>query len=470
MAAPVALNAMFVRLGFSAAAATILADEDQENLSIDALLYFDDKGIQTLCATLRKPGGQIAGPAPAGGGAIPMIPNPGVYVSTIAELNLKVVCFMAKHYVRTSRTLMPAMVTMAKVQQYAQYKEAEKDYKEPDDALKLSKPDKIIDFIEEWPESLALYNGQNARPLSYVIREVIAVPAEGTDPTFGEPWSVYSSLRDEIAARADHGAHQYFIDNARVFELLNEAVHEHKHVKTWIKPFATTRDGRSAWLAFKAHYRGSSELEAIETAAEHRLDTLIYRGEKPRYNFETHVTKHRQSHLELQKATGHEMAGTTKVRRLLKSLQATTMQVPVATIRATENLKIDFDATVNYLRNFINTIDQETRTVAPMASKGGGNRGGGGPGKKGTGKHSGKNKYEDKTIRFYDKAEWKKLDADEKARIIAARDKRKIASTSTGTEQSNNKRVTFEEDKDNASDTSNETNQRSSKKQKKSSK
>jgi hypothetical protein len=61
MAAPVALNAMFVRLGFSAAAATILADEDQENLSIDALLYFDDKGIQTLCATLRKPGGQRVG-------------------------------------------------------------------------------------------------------------------------------------------------------------------------------------------------------------------------------------------------------------------------------------------------------------------------------------------------------------------------------------------------------------------------
>jgi hypothetical protein len=212
---------------------------------------------------------------PAGGGIAPMIPNPGVYVSTIAELNLKVVCFMTKHYVRTSRTLTPAMVTMATVHQYAQYKEAEKDYKEPDDALKLSKPEKIIDFIEEWPESLDLYDGQNARPLSYVIRAVVAVPAEATDPRFGEPWSVYASFRDEIAARADHGAHQYQIDNARVFELLNEAVHEHTHVKTWIKPFATTRDGRSAWLAFKAHYRVCSELEAIETAAENRLDTLV---------------------------------------------------------------------------------------------------------------------------------------------------------------------------------------------------
>jgi hypothetical protein len=51
-------------------------------------------------------------------------------------------------------------------------------------------------------------------------------------------------------------------------EVLNKAVHEHKHVKTWIKPFAMTHDSWGVWLAFKAHYCGRSELEAIETAAE----------------------------------------------------------------------------------------------------------------------------------------------------------------------------------------------------------
>jgi hypothetical protein len=96
----------------------------------------------------------------------------------------------------------------------------------------LSKPDKIINFIEEWPDHLALYDGQNAQPLSYVIRDEMVVPSEATNPTFGAPLLVYSSYCDEIAARADHGAHQYRIDNARVFGLLNEAAHEHKHVKT----------------------------------------------------------------------------------------------------------------------------------------------------------------------------------------------------------------------------------------------
>jgi hypothetical protein len=65
------------------------------------------------------------------------------------------------------------------------------------------------------------------------------VSAEATAPLFGEYRSMYARLLDEIAARPDHEAPQYCIDNAKVFELLNESVTEHKHVKTWIRSFAT---------------------------------------------------------------------------------------------------------------------------------------------------------------------------------------------------------------------------------------
>jgi hypothetical protein len=57
MAATVALNAAFVRMGFSNEAAAILTDATKENLEIGTLQYFDDKGIKILCASLRKPGG-----------------------------------------------------------------------------------------------------------------------------------------------------------------------------------------------------------------------------------------------------------------------------------------------------------------------------------------------------------------------------------------------------------------------------
>jgi hypothetical protein len=44
-----------------------------------------------------------------------------------------------------------------------------------------------MDFINDCPEHLTLYNGQNARPLDYVIQTNVMVPDEATDPLFGEP-------------------------------------------------------------------------------------------------------------------------------------------------------------------------------------------------------------------------------------------------------------------------------------------
>jgi hypothetical protein len=86
------LYAAFTRLGFGADAVATLSDPDKENLTVEALQLFDDKGVKTLCATLSKPGGTIAGPAPVGGAAVSQVPNPGVYVSTRAELSLYAAC------------------------------------------------------------------------------------------------------------------------------------------------------------------------------------------------------------------------------------------------------------------------------------------------------------------------------------------------------------------------------------------
>jgi hypothetical protein len=106
-------------------------------------------------------------------------------------------------------------------------------------------------------------------------------------------------MRDEIQARAPHGTHAYRVDNAGVFEILNNAILEHKNVKTWIKSFAARKDGRAAWIAFKSHYRGTNHLESIEAKAQKLLQTLVYRGEKTCYNFEIHISKHLQAHLDI---------------------------------------------------------------------------------------------------------------------------------------------------------------------------
>jgi hypothetical protein len=85
-------------------------------------------------------------------------------------------------------------------------------------------------------------------------------------------------------------------------------------------------------------------MEAIEIAAEKRLDQLIYRGEKPRSTFELHVPFHRKAYLDIEKTTRNEIPGPTKVRKLIKSIQDDFLKVPLATIRSQENLKTNLDS------------------------------------------------------------------------------------------------------------------------------
>jgi hypothetical protein len=103
--AAVQLTAVFTSLGFSSAAAAVWTHQDKENVQIEALKYFDDKGVQILCATLRKQGGILDKQVQGCGAAACTITNPGVYVSTRAEINLKSACYLAMHHQGTSRTL-----------------------------------------------------------------------------------------------------------------------------------------------------------------------------------------------------------------------------------------------------------------------------------------------------------------------------------------------------------------------------
>ena len=74
-------------------------------------------------------------------------------------------------------------------------------------------------------------------------------------------------------------------------------------------------------------------MEAIEAGAEKTLATLVYHGEKPRYNFETHVSKHLRAHLDIEKAGG-VLNERQKVRKLVESLQASFLSAAIAQVRA----------------------------------------------------------------------------------------------------------------------------------------
>jgi hypothetical protein len=155
---------------------------------------------------------------------------------------------------------------------------------------------------------------------------------EANDSAFGQTGARFGSIRDEIEARAPQDTHKFHVDNATLFDILNDAVGDHKNVKTWIKSYARMQDGRAAWESFKNHYRGTNQMEAMEAMeanAEKQLSALTDSGEKPRYNFELHVSKHFQDHLDIAKAGG-DMRERSTVRKLLDSLQAKNLEAAIA--------------------------------------------------------------------------------------------------------------------------------------------
>lgn len=163
--------------------------------------------------------------------AVQNVPDPGVYVSARAELNLTVACYIARHYHRTNRLLEADDITMARIERYQQYKQVEDEHKDPDELLLLTKVERIQEFLDDFPEHLEKYNGQDGKPLSYVIREEPLIPDENTDPPFGEPGTLYVSLREEIVTRATLGGNHYPVDNGKVFDLFNNAIALHTHVR-----------------------------------------------------------------------------------------------------------------------------------------------------------------------------------------------------------------------------------------------
>jgi hypothetical protein len=106
--------------------------------------------------------------------------------------------------IRTQRVPTIRFFASVRISDWTQERKSEADYKDPDEAPKLSKSDNatILEFIDDFPEQLARFTGLGGRPLAYVIHELEPVLPEADDPIFGEPDSQYISVRDEVISRA----------------------------------------------------------------------------------------------------------------------------------------------------------------------------------------------------------------------------------------------------------------------------
>jgi hypothetical protein len=124
--------------------------------------------------------------------------------------------------IRTQRVTTIGFFTSARIDLLTQERKSKADYKEPEEAPKLSKSNNatILELIDYFPEQLTWFTGLGGQPLAYVIRELEPVLLGADDPIFGEPNSQYISVRDEVILRAALTGTAFQADNKRVFEIL----------------------------------------------------------------------------------------------------------------------------------------------------------------------------------------------------------------------------------------------------------
>lgn len=399
MAANVAMRAAYQRLGFTVAAAVLLTEEQDQN-DLDELRLLTDAEVTNLCKVVRRPGGTIAGPAPAGGGVAVQITNPGTSVSLRAENNLKLACFYLKHRYRVSRVVLPVEITLVNVRALIGLRLSEEKYKDPKDKPKISNKDwpKTMEAIEEY---LRAYHGETGIPLAYVIRREVLAPAE-------EPVDGYSDVTDEMIARAPHldAAGQplstYLADRHKVWELITEICRE-DDCWSYIKPAQRTRDGRKAYRCLYDHYLGPNNVDNMASWAERKLSDTHYQGEKKRWNFEKYVRTHVDQHSILSGLTEHGYAGIderSKVRLFIEGIRTKELDSVKTQIMATAALRSDFPGCVSLYKDFISQLpSSQSPTELNVSATGVSNE------NKGNSRSNG-GAVEDK---YYSKEEYKKL-------------------------------------------------------------
>ena len=273
-------------------------------------------------------------------------------------LRLKVASLAYHYYKDTARTPTPANMNYTRVLKgfYTEWEAILKQSKEDKpDAPVLSKSQTPVRWIESFKDCLFRTYGVRMTPLSYVIRDDVAVPAEADVPL--EVNKAYSteagSVLNELIARLDHDDPLFKTDNNSVYSLLDEATRGTIYAAT-IKPYARTKNGRAAWFAITNSHAGDDKWEAIEKEKTKFLINTKWNGRQ--YGLDKFTNLHRSAYVALEEAALHVQFQLpnehSRVGYLLENIVNTDpdLRAALASIRADVNgMRSDFEKAVAFM-------------------------------------------------------------------------------------------------------------------------
>ena len=209
---------------------------------------------------------------------------------------------------------------------------------------KLTKALTAMKWAESFSDVMHRCIGSRTIPLSYVIRKdaapepVIAPVIAPAKPHAAE----FDSIEEELTARASHTHPLFRDDNSALYFKLEEALRGTQFHPTIMK-FQRTKNGRMAYFAVVNAHAGDDKWNAEIAKSEDLLHNYEWKGEN-NFTLEKHIQNHRNAAITLEAAAEHVTYQVpneyTLVGYLLNSIKCRDpeLQAAMAGIKADKDL------------------------------------------------------------------------------------------------------------------------------------
>lgn len=292
---------------------------------------------------------------------------------------LKVAAKCVKYYQDTGRDLSANnMMWSTRLSAFEVSWKALEDAKEKDPTNKL--PILTRNFpIDKWLESYHNYADQRIGvrtcPLTYILREDSAVPAVAPALGANVPYSaMHGSLRNEQIARYSHNHSLYSVDNASVFDDIEEATRGSRYQSS-ITTFKKHKNGRGAYLALREQFTGPAVWDKKKATSMEFLQSRKFTG-TTNTTLEAFLGQHRSAYVTLERCAEHVHCqlpdDRSRVQFLLENIQVEDANVKAAlsSVRLDDTpngMRNNFEATVAFLLPTDPVEKKKARNKRPIA-------------------------------------------------------------------------------------------------------
>ena len=273
------------------------------------------------------------------------------------------------------------------------------------------KSDKAFyEWDDKWENYLSTIPGQTGVPLSYVIRVE-------DEPEYN-PETPYVSFVDQSIGCAPLSGAAYISDRRKVHQLLIS--HLNTVMQQWIEPVQKKQDGRLSYEALKNHCLGTGNVSRRVAHAEQIKKSLFYSDER-RLNFNQFLQKLSKMFL-IFKDEGEPMAEEAKIRILFEKINHPELKQAVAALEVQHDMnKMSYAQITNHLATKVSKFD--TKLVKFRSSNVSSTK----TESRGKGPKDGGVHMPDGSIYTGFYPNWRALPEDKKKKVIAAREKKKVA-------------------------------------------